>query len=51
MFNIFKKSPKKKLEKKYHMLLKEAHRLSVVNRALSDQKVAEANALYDQINT
>ncbi|UXX77649.1 Lacal_2735 family protein [Reichenbachiella carrageenanivorans] len=50
MFNFLKKNPKKKLEKKYHLLLKEAHRLSTINRALSDQKIAEANKLYDQMN-
>jgi hypothetical protein len=49
MFNIFKSDPKKKLQKKYAQLMKEAHQLSTVNRKLSDQKYAEAERLMDDI--
>ena len=45
------KSAKRKREKKYAKLLKEAHRLSTVNRALSDQKIAEADHVLQQINS
>ncbi|WP_422362130.1 Lacal_2735 family protein [Reichenbachiella sp.] len=47
----FQKSAKRKLEKKYAKLLKEAHRLSTVNRVLSDQKIAEADHVLQQINS
>lgn len=46
----FERVKKKKLEKKYRNLLKEAHRLSTINRVLSDKKVAEAERLFDEIN-
>ena len=50
MFGLFKKkSPEEKLEKKYRKLLEEAHRLSTVNRAESDAKMAEANKLLKEI--
>ncbi|WP_420579862.1 Lacal_2735 family protein [Reichenbachiella sp.] len=47
----FQNSAKKKLEKKYAKLLKEAYRLSTINRTLSDQKIAEANHVLQQINS
>ncbi len=46
----FQESAKRKLEKKYENLLKEAHRLSTINRTLSDQKVVEAQHLLDKMN-
>ena len=50
MFNIFKKKSKIEiLEKQYHNLLKEAHKLSVINRKASDEKVAEADRLLKEI--
>jgi chaperonin cofactor prefoldin len=50
VFGLFKKkSPADKLEKKYQKLLEEAHRLSTVNRADSDAKMAEANEVLKEI--
>lgn len=46
----FQRSAKRKLEQKYAKLLKEAHRLSTINRALSDKKIAEANHVLQQLN-
>ena len=44
-----KKSPKEKLNEKYAKLLKEAHQLSTVDRRKSDEKVAEAEAVLNQL--
>ena len=44
MLGLFK-SKKDKLYDKYQKLMKEAHRLSTINRAMSDQKVVEAEAV------
>ncbi|MEM9022359.1 MAG: Lacal_2735 family protein [Bacteroidota bacterium] len=50
MFGLFgKRSPKDKLMKRYNTLIKEAHRLSHVNRTLSDQKMAEAEAVMNEV--
>lgn len=50
MFGLFKKkSEKEKLEDQYAKLLKESHRLSTINRADSDAKVAEADAVLKKI--
>jgi hypothetical protein len=50
MFNIFKrKSNKERLNQQYKILLKEAFELSKVNRAASDEKIAEANLVLEQI--
>jgi hypothetical protein len=49
MFGFGKGSTEKKLMKKYEKLLKEAHALSHSDRAKSDLKQAEANAIMDQI--
>ena len=50
MFGLFKKkSEKEKLQEQYSKLLKESHRLSTINRAESDKKAAEADALARQI--
>lgn len=50
MFSIFKsKTPTEKLGAKYKKLMEEAHKLSTVNRALSDQKFAEAQEVLDQL--
>lgn len=50
MFSIFKKKSKvDKLDDQYRKLLKEAHRLSTVNRKLSDEKMAEADLLLKEI--
>lgn len=43
------KSKKNKLHDKYQKLMKEAHRLSTINRAKSDQKVVEAEAVMKAI--
>lgn len=50
MFSLFKKKTSiDKLQEKYDRLLKEAHRLSTINRSQSDEKVAEAEAVNKQI--
>jgi len=50
MLNLFKrKTPREKLEAEYRRLLAEAHRLSTVNRAASDVKRAEAEAILEQM--
>jgi hypothetical protein len=49
MINLFKSNPRKKLQKKYELLLKEAYTLSTVNRRLSDEKYAEAAKVLEQI--
>ena len=50
MFGLFKKkTEKEKLEDQYEMLLKEAHRLSTINRTESDAKAAEADAILKKI--
>tara|TARA_R110002050_G_scaffold30755_1_gene78630 strand:+ start:5514 stop:5678 length:165 start_codon:yes stop_codon:yes gene_type:complete len=51
MFGLFKKkSEKEKLQEQYSKLLKESHRLSMVNRAESDKKAAEADAVAKLID-
>ena len=51
MFGIFKKkTEKEKLQVKYEQLLKESFQLSKVDRTKSDAKLAEANAVMDQID-
>lgn len=50
MIKLFKrKSEKEKLQKKYHRLLAEAHKLSTVDRMASDQKKAEAEEISKKI--
>ena len=50
MFNLFKKKTEtEKLNAQYKKLLEEAHKLSTTNRKLSDNKVAEANEILNQI--
>ncbi len=44
-----RKTPLEKLDDKYQKLLQEAHKLSTVNRAQSDAKMAEANEVLKQI--
>lgn len=44
-----KKSPKRKLQKKYEKLMQEAFELSKIDRTASDAKHAEAQAVLDQI--
>ena len=48
MFGLFG-DKKTKLEKKYARLLQESYELSHHNRQQSDQKMAEANAVLEQI--
>jgi len=48
MLGLFK-SKKDKLHDKYQKLMSEAHRLSTVNRAKSDQKIVEADAVLKAI--
>ena len=50
MFGLFKsKSQKERLQEKYEKLLSEAHKLSTVNRKLSDQKAYEAEEVMKQL--
>ncbi len=50
MFKLFKsKSELEKLQSKYEALMKEWHELSSINRAESDKKYAEAQAIMNQI--
>ena len=50
MFGLFKKtSEKEQLQKKYRKLTAEAYKLSHTNRKLGDEKLAEAEAVMQQI--
>ncbi|WP_445385631.1 Lacal_2735 family protein [Robiginitalea sp. IMCC44478] len=50
MYGIFKKkTPLEKLQQRYEKLLKEAHKLSQVNRSKGDSKYAEAESLLNEI--
>ena len=49
MFNIFKRNPKKGLQKQHDKLMEESFVLSRVNRKLADQKYAEAEAVMQKI--
>lgn len=50
MFGLFKKkSEKEKLQAQYGKLMAEAHQLSTTNRTLSDEKVAQAEAVMQQL--
>ena len=50
MFGIFKKkSEKEKLYSQYQSYTKEAHRLSTINRKLSDQMTFEAEEVMKMI--
>ncbi len=50
MFNFFKKkSPLQKLNNTHRKLLEEAHKLSTINRKLSDEKYVEADILSKEI--
>jgi len=50
MFGIFKsKSELEKLQNKYNILMKDWHRLSSINRSLSDSKYAEAEEIMTKI--
>lgn len=50
MFRIFKrKSKKEKLYDKYNKLLQQAHKLSTSNRKASDEKLAEADKVMNEI--
>ena len=51
MFSLFKKkTPTQKLQKKYQDLMSEVHRLSSINRTQSDEKMAEANQVMNEID-
>lgn len=50
MFKLFKKkTPVEKLQLKYAKLMKEAFEISKSNRIKSDEKIAEAEKVLDQI--
>jgi len=49
MFGIFKKDPIKKLRKEHARLLNEAHHLSTIDRAKSDEMVALASRVEEEI--
>ena len=44
-----RKSKKEKLQKEYRQKLAEAHKMSAINRAKSDQLIYEAEQLIKQI--
>jgi uncharacterized protein Yka (UPF0111/DUF47 family) len=48
MFGIFK-TKEKRLQDRYNKLMSEWHKLSSVNRAASDEKYAEAQAVLEEI--
>jgi SMC interacting uncharacterized protein involved in chromosome segregation len=49
--NLFKKKTEiELLNEKYQSLMKEAYRLSVINRTKSDEMIAEAEKLAKQID-
>ena len=51
-FSLFKrKTEREKLVEKHRQLLEESFKLSKVNRRLSDEKVAEADALMKKIES
>lgn len=51
MFNFFKKKTDlEKLYDEYDKLMSEGHKLSTVNRTLSDQKYSAANEILSKIN-
>lgn len=51
MFGLFKRKSKiEKLELKYRRLLEEAHKLSTINRSMSDTKTFEANQVLKEID-
>lgn len=51
MFKLFKKKTKKeKLTEQYSKLLEEAHHLSKIDRRRSDEKIAEAENIINQLN-
>jgi thermostable 8-oxoguanine DNA glycosylase len=50
MFGLFKKKTKlEKLQLKYEALMKEAYKLSRINRTQSDQKYLEAEEILKEI--
>lgn len=50
MFSIFKKKSKiEMLSERYEKLMRESHRLSTIDRAASDLKVAEAEHVQESI--
>ena len=52
MFGLFNKKPEiDRLNEQYKKLLEESYKLSHVNRAASDQKAAEADAILRRIDS
>ena len=50
LFGLFKKKSKKeKLQQKYDQLMRQAHQLSKTNRRVSDEKYAEADIVFREI--
>ena len=46
---LFKKDPKKKLQKKYDKLMEQGYQLSTVNRRESDRKYSEADKVLKEL--
>ncbi len=46
---LFKKDPKKQLQKKYDKLMEQGYQLSTVNRRESDRKYAEADKVLKEL--
>ena len=51
MFGLFKKDPRKQLEKKYKALMEESYQLSTVDRRKSDLKRAEAEEVLKELDS
>ena len=52
MFGLFKKkSPKEQLQKEYKKLMEDSYQLSKTDRAASDAKREEAEAILKKIDT
>ncbi len=49
MFGLFKKDPVAALRKEHRSLLEEAHRLSTVDRARSDEVAAKAAEVEERL--
>ena len=49
MRGLFKKDPRKKLEKEYRALMEEAYKLYTIDRRKSDLKRAEAEEILKKI--
>lgn len=49
MWQLFKRTPEKKLRKEYARLMNEAYRLSTINRMEADKKYALAEDIMNKL--